>query len=445
MKLLTALGLALVGLTLAGLAVHVPGTDVIGSPTREVSLLVVMSAQGVIYLLAVRLVLRRPHQPRLIWLILGVAVAMRLPLLMSYPFLSSDTNRYVWDGRVQNAGINPYLYVPDDPALVPLRNIAVFPRINRADYAHTIYPPAAQVIFAAVAAAWQSVYAIKAAMLLFDLLAIWCVMRLLAIAGLARSRVLLYAWNPLVAWAFICTGHIDAAATGLLALAMLLRVRLRDTWAGVVFGAAALTKFIPLIVAPALWRARAGWRLATATLLTIAALYAVYAGAGRHVLGFLGEYGAEEGLNTGSGIWLLSGLAKLFALPRAVTVGYFAIAAVGLMGLGAWLAFRRHPPPGSPQDAVGVCRDAVLLMACVTLVVSPHYPWYFPWMALPAVLVPYRAALWLSVSPLILYVDPLHDLFIWSSVIYLPAVLLVLSALWRHQSLRPTLATEGNA
>ena len=33
------------------------------------------------------------------------------------PFLSSDIYRYVWDGRVQAAGINPYAYVPADAAL----------------------------------------------------------------------------------------------------------------------------------------------------------------------------------------------------------------------------------------------------------------------------------------------------------------------------------------
>ena len=50
----------------------------------------------------------------------------------------------------------------------------------------TIYPPAAQVIFAAAGFIWQSVYAIKAVMLGFEALAIFCLLRLLTIAGLPQ-------------------------------------------------------------------------------------------------------------------------------------------------------------------------------------------------------------------------------------------------------------------
>ena len=48
---------------------------------------------------------------------LGVALALRALLFAAPPILSSDVYRYVWDGRVQAAAINPYLFVPADPAL----------------------------------------------------------------------------------------------------------------------------------------------------------------------------------------------------------------------------------------------------------------------------------------------------------------------------------------
>ncbi len=94
--------------------------------------------------------------------------------------------RYVWDGRVQVAGINPYRYVPADPALRPLRDGAIYPHINRADYAPTIYPPMAQVIFRAVAAVGHDVLAMKLAMLGFELLAIAVMLRLLAAPACRR-------------------------------------------------------------------------------------------------------------------------------------------------------------------------------------------------------------------------------------------------------------------
>ena len=41
-------------------------------------------------------------------------------------------------------------YVPADPALAALRDAAIYPNINRADYAVTAYPPVAQMFFLAV-------------------------------------------------------------------------------------------------------------------------------------------------------------------------------------------------------------------------------------------------------------------------------------------------------
>ncbi|HTH96902.1 MAG TPA: hypothetical protein VL574_05750, partial [Stellaceae bacterium] len=85
---------------------------------------------------------------KLLLLVMGTATLMRLVLLPAPP-LSTDIYRYIWDGRVQAAGINPYRYIPDDPALTALRDKTIWPSINRAATAHTIYPPAAQVVFLA--------------------------------------------------------------------------------------------------------------------------------------------------------------------------------------------------------------------------------------------------------------------------------------------------------
>ena len=44
--------------------------------------------------------------------VLVAAIVFRLTLLGSQPSLSDDVYRYVWDGRVQLSGINPYLHPP---------------------------------------------------------------------------------------------------------------------------------------------------------------------------------------------------------------------------------------------------------------------------------------------------------------------------------------------
>lgn len=88
-------------------------------------------------------------------------------VVVAPPFLSSDIYRYVWDGRVLAAGINPYRYIPTDPHLAALRDAKVFPEINRANYAPTIYPPAAEAIFFAVVRIGGSVTVMKAAMVAY--------------------------------------------------------------------------------------------------------------------------------------------------------------------------------------------------------------------------------------------------------------------------------------
>jgi hypothetical protein len=176
--------------------------------------------QGAVYLLALGVIRRSPGSRRGLAVILGVAVAMRIAVLLAPPYLSSDVYRYVWDGRVQGAGINPYRYIPADPALAHLRDADIFPRINRGNYAPTIYPPAAEAIFYGVTRISERVTAMRAAMVVFEAAAVALLLSLLAGAGLPATRIIVYAWHPLPLWEFAGSGHIDAAIIAFVALAL---------------------------------------------------------------------------------------------------------------------------------------------------------------------------------------------------------------------------------
>jgi hypothetical protein len=436
MLALAGLGLVLLALTGAGMAIAEPHPDAADYVFRGNLLVGLMMVAVGFYFAAVALVLKWRLPGKALWLILGVAIALRAILLPAQPFLSTDAYRYVWDGWVQAAGINPYRYIPADPALASLRDDAIYPLINRPDYARTIYPPMAQLVFAAVGRVWGSMTGLKLTMMGFEALAVGCLLRLLPMAGLPRERVLIYAWNPLAFWSFASDGHVDAIAVGLLGLALLLRARRRDGWAGAVLGAATLVKFFPAVVAPAFLRGGTLWRPAFAGAAVIVALYAIYSSAGAYVLGFLPAYGTEEGLADGSGFWLLSGLSRMMVLPAGATAAYLACAAVGLVALAVFIARGRAPG----NDVALLCRDAGLLIAATMVAVSPHYPWYFAWLALPCVIAPSWTLLWLSAAPLMLYLNPWpHDRFIWPSLLYLPALVLLGVDLWRHRISEGTL------
>ena len=68
-------------------------------------------------LLAVIAVRRAEPPRRWLWIAVGVAVACRVPLMVGPVNYDSDMIRYVYDGRVQRFGYNPYAIVPSDPAL----------------------------------------------------------------------------------------------------------------------------------------------------------------------------------------------------------------------------------------------------------------------------------------------------------------------------------------
>jgi alpha-1,6-mannosyltransferase len=437
-------GVALVLLILAGLALHVPGADSVGSNRLTAEFVAVLGVAGIVYLCAVALVLRRPSRvPASI--VLLIALAMRIPPLLAPPFLSSDMYRYIWDGRVQTAGVNPYRYLPADPALQSLRDRAIFPHINRAATARTIYPPMAQLVFRAVVSVSGSVFAMKLAMVAFEALACWAMLRVLVLARRPPQRVLIYAWNPLAAWTFAGNGHVDAIAIGLLAGAFWLRARRRDGLTGIALGAAVLVKYLPAAVAPALWQRERPWRTALAALGVIAGLYLCYLGAGRHVLGFLPGYFGEEDLTQGSGIWLLAGIDLVIPRTPLMVRLYAAIAGLGFATLALWIAFRARPSDPA-ADVRRVCGDAAVLAAAITVASSPHYPWYFVWLALPCCVSARASIIWLGVAPLLLYLDPWHERFFWPCLVYGPAIALTIGDCWRpalRRALDVTSASQG--
>ena len=423
--LLTGAGGGIVALTLAAVCLHLPGSIWAGTLARKDGVVALMLASATLYGGAVWLIVRFPVPRRTVLMVLGVALVLRIVLLASPPFMSSDVYRYVWDGRVQAAGINPYRYVPVEKPLIALRDTAIYDRINRRDYAHTIYPPVAELFFAGMGRISQTVVAMKLGLVILESAGVAAMIRLLARAGLPASRVLIYAWNPLAAWAVAGDGHIDGAAIGLIGLAMLAWALRRDGIAGALLGGAILTKFLPVVVAPALWR-RWGWKFPVSAAAVIIAGYACYAGVGWRVFGFLPDYTQEEGLRQGSGFWLVSALAHLAPhsapLPASVLVLYLAAAAGALAFLAHGIVFRGD----ARETPVMLGGNVALLAAGTVAAMSPHYPWYYAWLALPSCLRVWPSVIWLSAAPLILYSDPWHDEILIPTAVFLPAAILAL-------------------
>ena len=216
--------------------------------------------QSVIYLAVAWLSLRSKDSRSILILGLVFAALFRLSIVFFPPYLSDDIFRYIWDGRVQAAGINPYRYIPAEEPLAQLRDDKIYPYINRRETVHTIYPPVGQAMFLLVTRFSESVTWMKAAMVAFEAIAIWAIIQLLSSFGFARQRVLIYAWHPLAVWEFAGSGHADALAIAFIAFALLAHRKRAETLTGVLLACATCVKLFPVVLFPALY-IRRSWKM----------------------------------------------------------------------------------------------------------------------------------------------------------------------------------------
>src|SRR5271166_1337363 len=283
------------------------------------------------------------------WLLRGVSlrwavgliviggIVIQIVAMSAAPQQSDDMYRYMWDGRVQAAGIDPYAFVPSAPQLAHLRDPflwtgthwsfhfphCVWPhtpvpghpgstlaagctRINRPTVP-TIYPPVAEAYFLAL----HYVTPVHAGSTPVQAAAGACavLVTLVLLAGLRRlGRDLrwaaLWAWCPTVALEAGNNAHVDVVAVLLAAVALLILARPDGGRRGALLGGALLglaiaTKMTPVLAGPAVLRRR--WRAVIAAAgSAVAAVYLPHVLAvGSRVVGFLPGYLQQEGYNSG--------------------------------------------------------------------------------------------------------------------------------------------------
>ena len=409
------------------------------------------------YFLASWLILRaRPA--RSTWLlVLGFALMFRMVGLGTNAYLSTDLYRYVWDGRVQDAHINPYRYIPANKNLAFLRDgdhqrpatpprwnkgdpdedkgDVIYQNINRKTYAKTVYPPAAEVIYLAVTRISESVTCIRITMIAFEGLAIWGLARLLGTFGLPAQRVLLYAWHPLIVWEFSGGGHVDAIMIAFVVWTLLLCRLNRPFATGVMFALAVLTKLYPVILAPALYRRWSwAWRLSAAFAATVVLGYAPYVATyNLHgSLGFLPRYTNEEGLQSGDRFFLLTLLPEhgLEKFGVSAYVLFVTLVGVALAAASGWAVWRKE------SDELSYLRRCLCLATIFVVVLSSGYDWYYTWLVPFLCFLPYPWLFWLTASSMVLYLNWIHyeatDTYLQNAVICFPAAFLGLQMLARR-------------
>src|SRR5262249_54182755 len=180
---------------------------------------------------------------RVIVIGLASAAVWHLLFLLKPPGLDDDIHRYVWDGRVQRLGYNPYILVPSDPALAHLHTPETR-ALNHPDLPSP-YPAGAQLFFRAVTAIDESVFALKVAFVICDLAIVLVLLGILRSKGQPAHWVLAYAWHPLLATEVAGSGHVDIFGTLLLLISLAALWRRWRAVAAIAFGLAVGVKFLP--------------------------------------------------------------------------------------------------------------------------------------------------------------------------------------------------------
>jgi Glycosyltransferase family 87 len=387
---------------LAGLVLLVVRPSLNPAHVRQLPLI----ALGWIAFLTAAWLLRKVRVRTAVALILLGGIGIQIAAVSAPPQLSDDVYRYIWDGRVQAAGIDPYAYVPTAGQLTGLRDeflwhrgarhcisqayvsshpaadlVAGCTRINR-PAVPTIYPPVAEAYFLGVhylPGADDSTTPIEACTALVAVLT--TVLLLFGLGRLGRDvrMAALWAWCPTVALEAGNSAHVDVVAVSIAAAALLVlataggRTR-RTILGGVLLGLAIATKVTPALTVPAVLargddpprppREVMRRRWMTVVLAAGSAFVVVYIphvlAVGSKVIGFLPGYLQQEGYTNGT----------RFGIIGLVFTGKLAIAVAVLILAAVAVAVLRFSNPDRPWQG------ALVMTAAALAVTTPRYEWY---------------------------------------------------------------------
>ena len=358
-----------------------------------------LTLAGVAYLLAIRELFTTRKFPRHIVTIgLVLAAVWHIEFLRLPPGTDDDIHRYVWDGRLQRLGYNPYLVIPSDPAVKDLHTPQTR-NLNNPDLASP-YPPGAQLFFRAVTAVRESAFALKMAFVICDFMIVFVLLDLLRHNQQASHLVLAFAWNPLLAIEVAGSGHIDIVGALFLVVSAAALARRWRAIAALAFALAVAIKFLPIVLLPLYWK-RIRIRDAALAAAMIALLYVPFVSHGRIPTGSLARYVQTfrfngpvfAALDHVASPQLLAGLAVLVGLVTATWLR--SIAPEGCAYSFAWpmAASLFFGPVVFPWYLLWLLpfltSSATLLIILWTISIIPTYvQWHLhalgrPWGALP--------------------------------------------------------------
>jgi hypothetical protein len=319
-----------------------------------------LAVASIAYLLAIREFFSTPRfPPQVIVFGLILSALWHLQFLGMPPGPDDDIHRYVWDGRLQRLGYDPYLIVPSDPAFSNLHTSETR-TLNHPDVPSP-YPAGAELFFRAVTAINESTFALKVAFVLCDFAIVLVLLDLLRRSREGIHWVLAYAWHPLLATDVAGSGHIDIVGAMFLLLSFAALGRRWRAVAAVTFGLAVAVKLLPIVLLPLYWK-RVRIVDGILAIIVVGLLYLPFLRGDWIPFGSLGTYVQSFRFND-----------PMFAALERVAAPQLVAAMAVLVGFLVAIWMRARPQPLSADTFAWPIAGSLL---CAPVV----YPWYLLWL-----------------------------------------------------------------
>ncbi len=218
-----------------------PGRNIIGS------IYYLIGSAGMFF--SMLWIMKKWHGKNMLIAVLFLALIVRLFTIIQFP-TNSDINRYVWEGEIQVAGYNPFIFSPESSKLEHLRNQ------NWKDINHksmpAIYLPFAQMLFKAGAAISPTHHFFKIMLVFFDVGTIFLLLLMIRATSLDCREIVLYALNPLTIIYIAGEGHLESILVFWIVLSLYGWKQKKYWLMYLAIGFALMTKPTPIIFLPLL-------------------------------------------------------------------------------------------------------------------------------------------------------------------------------------------------
>ena len=217
------------------------------------SFTIVYLTSSFLFLIISMLILKVELNSKQIIALLIAGILIRLLFINTTPIGSDDIYRYMWDGKVQAHGINPYLYSPVDASLNFLHSDKLPGLINFNSMKSIYFPLSQWIFYAGYSISGENVYGYKLLLFIFELITIFSIYLLVKKLRIERKYILLYALCPLPIIQFALDAHVDGFGLPFLVLSLLFYLDNKKVLSLILLGISFSIKPVGLVILPILF------------------------------------------------------------------------------------------------------------------------------------------------------------------------------------------------